>query len=122
MHRRLIAEAKKTHQELTKLGIVIKCGCSKVHSKPEWNEIADELANEGRTTAEVGPQEGTRPRRRKTPVLQLHQFVDAIAVRKATSEKKHMEVANRWARQMTPCGDVTAIVSTNSVRNNPCVR
>ena len=74
---------------------------------------------EGQTTAEVGPQEGTRPRRRKALVLQVHQMVDAIAVRKATSEKKHMEEANRWARQMIPCGDSTAVVNTNYVRNNP---
>ena len=77
------------------------------------------MANEGRTTAEVGPQEGTRPGRRKAPVLQVDQIVDAIAVRKAISEKKYMEEANRWARQIIPCGDGTAVVSTYYVRNNP---
>ena len=119
VHRRLIREAQRAHQELLKQGVTIRWGWSKGHSKLKWNEIADELANEGRASAEAGPQKEKRLSKRKTPVLQVHQIVDAIAVRRAASERKYMEEASRWVRHMIPRGDGTASVSTNYVRNNP---
>ena len=55
----------------------------------------------------------------ETPVLQVLQIVDVVAVRKAASEKKYMEEASRWARHMISHGDGTASVITNYVPNNP---
>jgi len=118
----LTTRTKQAMQKVTEKGVTVQWGWCKGHSKLEWNEIADKLADKGRTGAAEEEPVRRGAARAKKRVLRVEQLVDAEAVRRAAENRETAQEAKRWAKVMQPRGDGTAVVRTCYTRNTPYSR